>query len=50
VNTTVRNEAGTDLGYYFWCSLSKAYIAVRTTGGRASARSMTQAERFIRGL
>jgi hypothetical protein len=48
MTTTVYDEAGGELGYWFYCNLSKAYIAVRADGQRATAHGMNQAERFIR--
>jgi hypothetical protein len=50
MTTTVYDEAGAELGYFFWCNLSKTYIAVRASGQRASAPGMNQAERFVRGI
>ena len=46
MNTDV-TRAGQTIGYYYWCSLSKSYIAVKANGDRATARHQFQAVRFI---
>jgi hypothetical protein len=44
----VLDADGSELGYWFYCNLSKCYIAVKASGERASARDMYLAERFVR--
>jgi hypothetical protein len=50
MNTNVTAADGTTvIGYYFWCSLSKAYMAVKATGERRTAQKPFQAVAFIEG-
>lgn len=42
-------RSGQVIGYYFWCNLSKTYIAVKATGERASAQRQFHAVAFIEG-
>ncbi len=46
MNTNVERD-GQVIGYYFWCNLSKAIIAVRADGTRATVQRAFQAVRFI---
>jgi hypothetical protein len=45
MNNVERN--GQVIGYYYYCNLSKAYIAVKASGERATAQRQFQAVNFI---
>lgn len=47
MNNNVCDASGNVLGYYFYCELSKAYIAVKSTGERATAARAFNARHFI---
>lgn len=49
MNESVVNEQGQEVGYYFWCPLARAVIAVLSSGPskRATARHAFQARRWI---
>lgn len=47
MNTNVTAADGQIIGYYYYDNLSKAYIAVKANGERATAQRQFQAVNFI---